>query len=92
MGKRVSEVYHPCVPSPWGLRGSSPDVILRQILVHSTLVETGCLERGLCFQAIEAIFKKSRFAKEQKRPEQHWIGSLFPLVFSHWVPPARHQA
>lgn len=77
MGKRVSEVYHPCVPSPWGLRGSSPDVILRQILVHSTLVERGCLERGLSFQAIEAIFKKSRFAKEQKRPEQHWIGSLF---------------
>lgn len=47
--------------------------------------EISCLKRELCFKARETIFEKSCFVQGQKKPEQHWTGSSFPLVLSYWV-------
>lgn len=92
MGKKESEVYNPCVPSPWGLEGSSPDVLPPQILVHSHLPRLGCLERELCFKTGEAILKSHVLPKARRGQHNNWAGSSFPLVFSHYVPPAMNQA
>lgn len=74
-----------CLASPGAWRVPIQTSLPPQILVHSIFLEIGCLERELCFRGREAIFDKSCFAQGQKRPAQHWAGSSFPLVFSHWV-------
>lgn len=63
-----------------------------QILVHSHLPRLGCLERELCFKTGEAILKSHVLPKARRGQHNNWAGSSFPLVFSHYVPPAMNQA
>ena len=63
-----------------------------QILVHSHLPRLGCLKRELCFKTGEAILKSHVLPKARRGQHNNWAGSSFPLVFSHYVPPAMNQA
>lgn len=87
MGDRGSDAYNPCVPSPWGLEGSSPDVIAPTNLSPQHLPRIGCLERELCFKTGEAILKshvlpKARRGQHYTGPASHFLWcstTMYPL-------------
>lgn len=77
-GRQKSTILVCLAPGAWR-------VSLQILLPPQIFPEISCLERELCFKARETIFEKSCFAQGQKRPEQPWTGSSFPLVLSYWA-------